>query len=50
MLLLKMLQPDEGIIALGRILWASAKASGVNMLVCCYVWSSMGDILLNADA
>ena len=33
MLLLKMLQPDEGIIALGRILWAGAKASGVNRLV-----------------
>ena len=33
MLLLKMLQPDEGIMALGRILWASAKASGVNRLV-----------------
>lgn len=33
MLLLKMLQPDEGIMALGRILWACAKASGVNRLV-----------------
>lgn len=33
MLLLKMLQPDEGIMALGRILWGLAKASGVNRLV-----------------
>lgn len=33
MLLLKMLQPDEGIVALGRILWGLAKASGVNRLV-----------------
>lgn len=48
MLLLKMLQPDEGIMALGRILWGLAKASGVNRLEC-YVWSSMGDILLNAN-
>lgn len=51
MLLLKMLQPDEGIMALGRILWGPAKASGVNRLVLlAYVWSSMGDVLLNADA
>lgn len=33
MLLLKMLQPDEGILALGRILWGPAKAPGVNRLV-----------------
>lgn len=33
MLLLKMLQPDEGIMALGKILWGLAKASGVNRLV-----------------
>lgn len=33
MLLLKMLQPDEGIAALERILWGLAKASGVNRLV-----------------
>lgn len=51
MLLLKMLQPDEGIMALGSILWGPAKASGVNRLVLlAYVWSSMGDVLLNADA
>lgn len=29
----KMLQPDEGIMALGRMLWGLAKASGVNRLV-----------------
>lgn len=33
MLLLKMLQPDEGMVALGRIIWGLAKASGVNRLV-----------------
>lgn len=32
-LLLKMLQPDEGTAALRRILWGAAKASGVNRLV-----------------
>lgn len=32
-LLLKMLQPDEGIVALGKILWGPAKTSGVNRLV-----------------
>lgn len=32
MLLLKMLQPDEGIVAWGRIFWGLAKASGVNRL------------------
>lgn len=32
-LLLKMLQPDEGILAPGRMLWAPAKASGVNRVV-----------------
>lgn len=33
MLLFKTLLPDEGIIALGRITWGLAKASGVNRLV-----------------
>lgn len=33
MLLFKMLQPDERIIALGRISWGEAKTSGVNRLV-----------------
>lgn len=49
MLLLKMLQPDEGIMALGRILWGLAKASGVNRacaLMCGPQWEIYCSMLM----
>lgn len=48
MLLLKMLLPDEGTVALGRILGVLPKPQASTGF-CCYVWSSIGDILLNVD-
>lgn len=45
MLLLQMLQPDEGSMALGRILGVLPKPQASTGF-CCYVWSSMAVILL----